>query len=87
MAKSERPTTIVSTNGQAVPPRSTRGQRRVEVEGATGGTMLETAPIFALTRPENVYASLACACAPKALEEMEAGIAVEAKRRQARHRY
>ncbi|WP_158813584.1 hypothetical protein [Methylocapsa sp. S129] len=49
--------------------------------------LLKAALRFAPTRPEEVFASLVFDGEPKTLEEMEAGIAAEAKRRYARHRH
>ena len=45
------------------------------------------ATAFAPTRPEDVFGSLPAKGKPKSVEEMEAGIAAEAKRRHARGRY
>jgi hypothetical protein len=53
------------------------------VEDTADGVLLKTAPVFAPTRPEDVFASLTYAGPPKTLEDMEAGIAAEARRRHA----
>ena len=45
------------------------------------GIPLGTAPIFAPTRPEDVFASLPFSGTSTTLEEMDAGVAAEAKRR------
>ena len=42
------------------------------------------APIFKVTRPDEVFGSLKVAGPPKTLEEMDAGVAAEARRRYAR---
>ena len=92
MASSERPTTIVSTKGQVILPKAIREQRhweagtRLTVEDTIDGVLLKAAPAFAPTRPEDVFASLAFEGPPKTLDEMEAGIAAEAKRRHVRNR-
>ena len=92
MASSERPTTVVSTKGQVILPKAIRDKRRwdvgtrLTVEDTANGVLLRAAPVFAPTRPEDVFASLAFEGPPKTLDEMEAGIAAEAKRRHARHR-
>jgi len=46
--------------------------------------LLKPAPAFAATRPEDVFASLPRAGKPKTLEEMDAGVLAEARRRHAR---
>lgn len=90
MTETERLTTRVSTKGQVILPKSIRQQRRWEpgtrlvVEDTPDGVLLKAAPLFAPTRPEDVYGSLPPTGAPKTLEEMEAGIVAEAKRRHAR---
>ena len=90
MTRPERLMTIVSTKGQVILPKSIRRQRRWEagtrlvVEETPEGVLLKAAPLFAETRPEDVYGSLPYQGAPKTLEEMEAGIVAEAKRRHAR---
>jgi len=93
MAASGKLTTIVSTKGQVILPKAIRQQRRwaagtrLTVDDGPDGVLLKAAPIFAPTQPEDVFASLAYQGAPKTIEEMDAGIAAEAKRRHARHRY
>jgi AbrB family looped-hinge helix DNA binding protein len=93
MASSERLTTTVSTKGQVILPKSIREQRhwaagtRLVVESTAEGVLLKAAPSFAPTRPEDVFGCLRYDGPPKTLEEMEAGIAAEAKRRHARDRY
>ena len=58
----------------------------VTAQSIKGKVILPKA-IFAPTQPEDVFRSLAYEGEPKSLEAMEAGIAPEAKRRQARGRY
>jgi AbrB family looped-hinge helix DNA binding protein len=90
MPETERLTTRVSTKGQVILPKSIWQQRRwgpgtrLVVEDRPDGVLLKAAPLFAPTRPEDVYGSLPCKGAPKTLEEMEASIVAEAKRRHAR---
>lgn len=90
MTKTGRPTTRVSTKGRVTLPKAIRQQRRWEpgthlvVEDTSDGVLLKVAPLFAPTRPEDVYGSLPRRGDPKSLEEMEAGIVAEAKRRHAR---
>jgi AbrB family looped-hinge helix DNA binding protein len=90
MTGTERLTTRVSTKGQVILPKAIRQQRRWEpgtrlvVEDTPEGVLLKDAPLFAPTRPEDVYGFLPPTGSPKTLEEMEAGIIAEAKRRHAR---
>ncbi len=90
MTVTGRLTTRVSTKGQVILPKSIRQQRRWEpgtrlvVEDTPDGVLLKAAPLFAPTRPEDVYGSLPPRGAPKTLEEMEASILAEAQRRHAR---
>ncbi len=87
MAASVQLTTVVSTKGQVILPKSLREERhwgagtRLVVEATDDGILLRAAPVFAPTRPEDVFASLAFSGTPKTLEEMDAGIAAEARRR------
>ena len=94
MANIEEPiTTTVSTKGQISLPRTVRQRRnwqagtRLIVEERPDGVLLKAAPMFPPTRPEQVFASLAYAGAPKTAEEMQEGIAAEARRRHGRDRY
>ena len=57
------------------------------VEDTPDGVLLKAAPVFAPTRPEDVAGMLAYRGPPKTLEEMDAAITVEVKRRRARGRY
>jgi AbrB family looped-hinge helix DNA binding protein len=78
--------------GQVILPKAIREQLHWEpgacltVEHTGNGVLLKAAPVFAATRPADVFGSLAFAGPPKTLDEMEEGIAVEAKRRHARRR-
>ena len=89
MPASELLTTTVSTKVQVVLPKAIRRALRWEagtrltVENTPEGVPLKLAPVFAETRPEDVFGRLACDGPPKALAEMEAGILAEAKRRHA----
>jgi AbrB family looped-hinge helix DNA binding protein len=87
---SEKLTTTVSTKGQVILPKEIRRQRhwgagtRLVVEDTPEGVLLKAMPLFRKTRPEDVFASLAYRGAPKSVEEMNAGIVAEARRRHAR---
>jgi AbrB family looped-hinge helix DNA binding protein len=93
MTISEKLETTVSTKGQVILPKAIRQQRRwdagtrLTVEDTPEGVLLKAAPLFAPTRPEDVFGSLSYAGRPKTLAEMEAGIAAETGRRHARNRY
>jgi len=90
MSAAEKPTTVISTKGQVILPKAIRQQRgwgagtRLVVEDTPDGVLLRPAPLFPVTKPEDVFGSLRHRGAPKSLEEMEAGVAREASRRHAR---
>jgi AbrB family looped-hinge helix DNA binding protein len=83
----------VSTKGQVILPKAIRQRRnwaagtRLVVEETPIGVLLKAAPVFAPTRPEDVAGILAYRGPPKSLEEMDAAITAEVKRRHARGRY
>ena len=90
MASAEKLTITLSTKGQVILPKSIRQRRRWDVgtrlivEDTPEGVLLRAAPIFKLTRSEDVFGSLKFAGPPKTLDEMNAGVAAEARRRNAR---
>lgn len=87
MAQPDTLTTIVSTKGQVILPKAIREHRdwnagtRLIVEETPEGVLLKRAPAFPPTRPENVFGMLPFAGEPKSLEDMEAGVLAEARRR------
>jgi AbrB family looped-hinge helix DNA binding protein len=93
MAEVEALTTTVSTKGQVILPKAVRLRRnwaagtRLVVEDTPDGVLLKAAPVFAPTRPEEVAGMLAHRGPPKTLEEMDAAITTEVRRRYARGRY
>ncbi len=93
MPPAERLATTVSTKGQVILPKAIRQRRKWEagtrlvVEDTPDGVLLRAAPVFAPTRPEDVAGMLAYRGAPKTIEEMDAAITAEVKRRHARARY
>jgi AbrB family looped-hinge helix DNA binding protein len=93
VAAGETLVTTVSTKGQVILPKAIRQRRnwaagtRLVVEDTPEGVFLKAAPVFAPTRPEDVAGMLAYRGRPKTLEEMDAAITAEVKRRRARGRY
>jgi AbrB family looped-hinge helix DNA binding protein len=93
MAPAETLTTTVSTKGQVILPKTIRQRRnwvpgtRLVVEDTPDGVLLKAAPVFALTRPEEVAGMLVYHGRPKTLDEMDAAITAEVKRRRARGRH
>jgi AbrB family looped-hinge helix DNA binding protein len=90
MGAADKPTTVVSTKGQVILPKAIRQQRRWDagtrlvVEDTPDGVLLRPAPLFPVTKPKDVFGSLRHSGPPKTLEEMEAGVAREARRRHGR---
>ena len=93
MAIAEKTKTTVSTKGQVILPKAIRQRRhwgpgtRLVVEDTPEGVLLTAAPLFAPTRPEDVFGMLHYSGPPKTLEDMDAAITAEVKRRHARGRY
>ncbi|RWO93388.1 AbrB family transcriptional regulator [Mesorhizobium sp.] len=87
MANPERLVTTVSTKGQVTLPSAIRKRRewdagtRLLVEDTPEGVLLKPAPVFAETRPEDVFGSLPHRDRPKTVEEMDAGVLAAARRR------
>jgi len=87
MAAAEKPTTTVSSKGQVILPSALRQRRawgtgtRLTVEETEDGVLLKPAPAFAETRPEDVFGALPYQGEPKSIEDMDAGVLAEAKRR------
>jgi AbrB family looped-hinge helix DNA binding protein len=92
----ERLTTTVSTKGQVILPKAVRERRgwsagtRLLVEDTADGVLLKRAPAFAATRSEEVFGMLPRRVspeadprsdAPKSVEEMDAAVLLEARRR------
>jgi AbrB family looped-hinge helix DNA binding protein len=89
MTKPEPVTTTLSTKGQLILPQGVRRGRnwgpgtRLIVEETAEGVLLRPATVFAATKPEDVFGSLTYAGPAKTLEDMEAAVATEARRRHA----
>jgi AbrB family looped-hinge helix DNA binding protein len=86
--------TVISTKGQIILPKQVRDQlhwgagTRLIVEQTTDGVLLKPATsIFPPTRPQDVFACLPHKGPAKTIDDMNAGIAAEAKRRHASGRY
>ncbi len=92
MSTKPKLTTIVSTKGRVMLPKAIRDQRHwpagteLVVEDTPEGVLLKAKPIFAPTRPSDVFGSLPHNGRAKSLADMQEGIAAEAKRRHARSR-
>lgn len=90
MAATEKLTTTVSTKGQVILPSAIRKRKdwgagtRLQVEDTPDGVLLKLAPAFAPTRPEDVFGVLPHSGRLKTLEEMDAAVLAEARRRNAR---
>ena len=87
VAPQKRQTTIISTKGQVILPKAIRELRhwpagtRLTVESTSDGVLLRPAASFPPTSIEEVFGSLAYAGKAKSIEEMDAAVAAEAKRR------
>ena len=86
--------TTMSTKGQVILPKAIRdqlhwnaGTRLIVGHTAEGVLLRAAAAVFAPTRPEDVFGCLPVAGGPRSVEEMDAGIAAEGRRRHARGRY
>ena len=90
MAPAQKLTIRLSTKGQVILPKAIRQRRhwdagtRLVVEDTDEGVLLKAAPVFEPTRPDKVFGLLKVLGPPKTLEEMDAGIAAEARCRHAR---
>lgn len=82
-------TTTVSTKGQVILPKAIRqvlrweAGTRLAVLNTREGVLLRPLRAFEETRPEEVFGSLAFDGPPKSIEEMDAGVLAEARRRHA----
>lgn len=87
MGIQERVTTTVSTKGQVILPKTIRDQRhwpagtKLIVEETPEGVLLKSMPAFAATDMEAVFGSLRPTGPALSIDDMEAVIAGEAKRR------
>ncbi len=90
MAPANKQTIRLSTKGQVILPKSIRERRnwdegtRLIIEETADGVLLKAAPVFEPSHPDEVFGSLKISGPPKTLEQMDAGVMAEAKRRHAR---
>jgi bifunctional DNA-binding transcriptional regulator/antitoxin component of YhaV-PrlF toxin-antitoxin module len=82
MTSAQKLTVKLSTKGQVILPKSIRQRRRWD--DTADGVLLRSAPIFKPTRSDDVFGSLKFSGRAKTLEEMDAGVLAEARRRHAR---
>lgn len=86
-------TTTLSTKGQVILPKAIRSKRhwkagtRLTVEDTPEGVILKPASPFPETMPEDVFGMLDYKGPSKTIEDMDAAIMDEVKRRHARGRY
>ena len=79
--------TVVSTKGQVILPKAIRERRgwstgtRLTIEDTPDGVLLKSRPLFPPTTVDEVCGSLKYDGPPISLEDMDAAIVREAKRR------
>jgi AbrB family looped-hinge helix DNA binding protein len=89
MSASERLTTVVSTKGQVILPKAVRQHRdwpagtKLVVEEVTDGVLLRRAPLFETTQVSDVFAMLKTDGKRRSVEDMDAAVLEEARRRHA----
>ena len=87
MGMHEKIGTVVSTKGQVILPKAIRESRgwsigtRLTVEDTPDGVLLKSRPLFPPTTVDEVFGSLKYDGPPISLEDMDAAIVREAKRR------
>ncbi|EJC69015.1 looped-hinge helix DNA binding domain, AbrB family [Rhizobium leguminosarum bv. viciae WSM1455] len=87
MAHSENLIATISTKGQIILPKTIRQRRKWEadtrliVEETAEGVLLRQATAFSQTKPDDVFGVLPFSGEPKTLEEVEAGVLADARRR------
>lgn len=80
------PTTIISTKGQVILPKSIRQSKhwdtgtRLIVEDTPEGVVLRKAPAFKPTTSDDVFSMLPSTSGTKSIEEMDAAVFQEAAR-------
>jgi AbrB family looped-hinge helix DNA binding protein len=82
-----RITTVISTKGQVILPKTIRDQRhwaagtQLTVEDTAEGVLLKAVPLFARTAVSSVFGSLGHSGRALSLEDMDKAVTREAKRR------
>jgi len=85
--------TTLSTKGQMILPAAIRRRHnwdagtKLVIEETEDGVLLKAAKTFETREPADVFGCLAYKGSPKTVEDMNAAITAEAKRRHARGRY
>lgn len=93
MTSENEPTTTVSSKGQVILPAAIRRRRhwpagtRLVVEETSEGVLLRPERVFPETRSEEVFGILSRPGPVRTVEEMDAAIEEEVRRRHARGRY
>lgn len=83
----ERLTTVISTKGQVILPKTIRDMRhwpagtRLSVEDTPEGVLLKPVSLFPETDIDSIFGSLRYNGLPLSIEDMNAAVAQEAKRR------
>ncbi len=83
----ERLSTVISTKGQVILPKAIRDLRqwapgtRLIVEDTPEGVLLKAAPLFPATSYDAMFGSMPAPRGALSIEEMDAVLAREAKRR------
>jgi len=87
MSTIEKLTTVVSTKGQVILPKAVRQHcdwppgTRLVVQETTDGVLLRRAPLFEVTNMSDVYGSLNYDGPTRTIDEMDAAVLAEARRR------
>ena len=87
MGVQKRVTTVISTKGQVILPKAIRDLRhwaagtRLTVENTPDGILLKATPAFTETSIDAVFGTLRHSGPALSVEDMDAAIAREAKRR------
>jgi AbrB family looped-hinge helix DNA binding protein len=83
----EKLTTVISTKGQVILPKAIRDHRhwpagtKLTVEETPDGVLLKPAPLFPPTNVDEVFGSLKWDGPALSIEDMDAAVMAEAKRR------
>jgi AbrB family looped-hinge helix DNA binding protein len=91
MAKATSAQTRVSTKGQVVLPKAIRDRRNwtpgtaLTIEDRPEGVLLKASPSFAPTKVEDVFGRLGPVDRALTIEEMDAAVMAEARRRHLRN--